>query len=311
MRFDGSLATSGGTPLPPIVYSAESKIIALASQDPALQALLTRSSFRMTAPFRMSDTQRIVGSDFPSVTLQMISDIKSYTFEGRNNLALYRIQFVIWGGPFAAGNQSASDVRDALIAFLDGFSGVQGGQKPTRVVFDERALFSRSDGPIWQRVLDALIYIDDSLPTAAATPEPLTMGTPIETKLITAASADAGMQAMFGGRIYDTRENPGSPFPALTLQTVPSPKRYTAEGRNNLAEYRVRFVIWGGQFTSGEAQSTSGTNALMSFLDTFSAVAGGQVATMILNDQRGLFPLTDGPIWQRIVDAHIYSDDSL
>jgi len=140
------------------------------------------------------------------------------------------------------------------------------------------------------------------------------MPTTIEQKIITAASANAGLQNLLGTnpfRMYDTQEVVGSPFPTTTLMTVSDTKSYTAEGRNNLARYRVQFTIWGGQFAAGAAQAAAVRDALMAFLDGFSAVRNGQVATQVVLERRGLFPLTDGPTWQRILDAMIYSDDSL
>lgn len=139
--------------------------------------------------------------------------------------------------------------------------------------------------------------------------------TPIETKLYNAAAADVGLQALLGTnpfRLFDTQLDQGSAFPALVMQEISSPRNYVMEGQPTLARYRVQFTIWGGQFSQGRDDCDSVRDALYAFLaDNFSAVGNGQIANQVASDMRVLEPRTDGPIYKRIVDAFIYSDDSL
>ena len=138
------------------------------------------------------------------------------------------------------------------------------------------------------------------------------MSTPLETKLITAIAADPALPALLGSRVYDTQLAQGSPFPALVVQSISSGKSYTYEGRNPLSRDRVQFTIWGGQFSTGSAAADTVLDALESFLDTFSAVGNpAQFPNQISMERRGVFPQTDGPIFQRLMDVFIYNDNSL
>jgi hypothetical protein len=137
------------------------------------------------------------------------------------------------------------------------------------------------------------------------------MPTPIEQKLITAMQANAAITALVGTAIYDTQEVPGTPFPSIVLQTISHVPPYVMAGRVSTARYRIQFTLWGGQFAAGQQAAAALRDALFSFLDTFSALPAGSVSTQIAMDRRALFPRTDGPIFQRIVDAMIWSDDSL
>ena len=138
------------------------------------------------------------------------------------------------------------------------------------------------------------------------------MSTPLETKLITAIAADSTLPGILGSRIYDTQLSQGTAFPALVIQSISSGKSYTYDGRNNLSRDRIQFTIWGGQFSAGAAAADTVLNALEAFLDTFSAVGNpSQFPNQISMERRGMFPQTDGPIFQRLVDVFIYNDNSI
>lgn len=134
----------------------EVKLVQAAAANSGLSGLLG------SAPFRWYDTQLAQGSAFPAVAAQVISATKLYVFEGRPSLSRYRVQFTIWGGQNAGGRDAADQTRDALFAFLDSFSATAPGQYPNQVVMDRRALYFQADPPIFQRVIDAMIYSDDS-----------------------------------------------------------------------------------------------------------------------------------------------------
>jgi hypothetical protein len=146
---------------------------------------------------------------------------------------------------------------------------------------------------------------------ASVQPQPCFRSTPLETKLITAMLQNFCIAGLVGNRIYDTQEVPGSVFPSLVVQVISHVPPYVTAGRVVTALYRVQFTLWGGKFAAGQQNADALRDALFQFLDTFSALPAGQVATRVVMDRRALFPRTDGPIWQRVVDAMIWSDDSL
>ncbi len=143
--------------------------------------------------------------------------------------------------------------------------------------------------------------------------------TPLTVKLWTAAQADSvlptlllsnsfvGSQAPFNGvlRWYDLQLRQTSPYPAVTVQQV-SGVPYQGQQRNPLSKYRTQFILWEGQ-----TRDTGGALvlALMNFLDTFSASQAGQ-RSLVIDVRDGFYAQTDPGIYQRIVDAFIFNDDT-
>lgn len=137
----------------------EVKLQAAAAANPALAALLG-------SPFRWYDTQLDQPATFPAVVVYVVSNPRDYSFTARMATSWARVQFTIWGGQFAAGSMSADAVRAALLSFLDQFNavGIPGlVQYPCRVVGDHRAGFTQTDTMIYQRVIDAMIFSNESL----------------------------------------------------------------------------------------------------------------------------------------------------
>ena len=70
------------------------------------------------------------------------------------------------GGRFSAGAEARDSVFSALAAFLDQLNliGIAGmAQYPNFVVGDRDFLFVQTDGPIFQKVVDAMMFINESL----------------------------------------------------------------------------------------------------------------------------------------------------
>lgn len=115
---------------------------------------------------RVYDTQLAQGSAFPALVIQLISNPREYVFTNRLATSWARVQFTVWGGQFAAGNQAADQVRAALLTFLDQFNaeGVPGlTLYPCRVVGDRRGAFTQEDTLVFQRLVDAMIFNNELL----------------------------------------------------------------------------------------------------------------------------------------------------
>ena len=136
----------------------EVKLRNAALATPALTALLGSS------PFRWGDTQHVQNDPFPSVEAFQVSAVRPYVFYGRNPLCQYRVQINIWGCFFESGADAANTVRNAILTFLDTFSAVSNtAAYPNRIVNERRALYPQTDGAVYQRMLDVMIWSDDTL----------------------------------------------------------------------------------------------------------------------------------------------------
>lgn len=136
----------------------EVKIIAGIAAYAPLTALLGN-------PPRLYEPQLSQQATFPAMIFQTISNPREYSFTDRMVTSWSRVQFRIWGGQFAAGNQAADQVRAALLTFLDQFNaiGISGlSQYPCRVVGDFRGNFLQTETLIYQRVLDVMIFSNES-----------------------------------------------------------------------------------------------------------------------------------------------------
>ena len=137
------------------------------------------------------------------------------------------------------------------------------------------------------------------------------MSTPLVVKLRQAAVTNAGLTSVLGSapfRWYNTQLYEGSAYPAITANQISSVPVYSVTGRNPLARARVQFTIWEGQ-TPDDTNSV--LDALRAFLDSFSAVGNPtQFANQINSELDRLYPATQPPIFQTLVDAYIYNSDS-
>lgn len=140
------------------------------------------------------------------------------------------------------------------------------------------------------------------------------MSTSIETKLRIAALADSTLVSLLQTgsgqfRWYNTQLVQGSAYPAIVVNRISGAPLYVNVGRNPLSQIRVQFTIWEGP----NPGTTDGTlEALREFLDTFSATGiSSQAPNTILNVMSGLFAETQPGIFQTILDAMIWNNDSL
>ena len=142
----------------------------------------------------------------------------------------------------------------------------------------------------------------------------------LESKLRTTAAAYAPLLALLGSgspvvfRWYDTTLDEGSVFPAVVVRMVSNPSAYVTTGRLPTSSARMQFTVWGGQYAGGATAADSVRDALVSWFAQLNLVGiAGKVmySNTIVNEMRGVFVQTDKPIYQRIIDAMILSDDSI
>lgn len=136
------------------------------------------------------------------------------------------------------------------------------------------------------------------------------MSTPIEVKLFQAASANPGLLAVLGTspfRWYSTQLTPGSQFPAIVAHQVSGQNLNAFQGRLQSSRLRVQFTIF-----EGPVPDTSNTvwDALMAFMDSFSATATGIPNNQIANITDGMYVETQPPIFQTMVDFFIWNQDN-
>lgn len=148
--------------------SLEARIRTAASQDAALVSLLTAgASFRWCCNgWLIQGLLPITPGAKPVVVTQLISNNAMYVAGGRIPTSWARVQFLIYGGQYTAGAQAAEDVGAALKAFLDTLhlSTTNPDVAQANYVTNERAmLFPHTDSPIYQKVIDGMIWSDDSI----------------------------------------------------------------------------------------------------------------------------------------------------
>lgn len=146
------------------------------------------------------------------------------------------------------------------------------------------------------------------------------MSTALKTKLRTQAAADAGLTALLQSgsppflRWYDTQLEQGQGYPAVVVQLISNPRQHVATGILPTSWARVQFTIWGGAYDAGTQACESVVAALKSFLNTFNGVGiAAQVAypAVIMNIRDGMAAQPEGPIFQKLLDAMIFSNDSV
>jgi len=139
------------------------------------------------------------------------------------------------------------------------------------------------------------------------------MSTTLEVKLRTTASAFAPLIALLGTspfRWYDTQLVQGSVFPAIVALLVSDPKSYYLGGRMNTSFARVQFTIWDTDAERGRSVEA----ALYDFLDVFNASgapADRAKPNYVVGARGGMYPQTQPPQFQRIIDAKIFNNDTL
>lgn len=133
------------------------RIRAAAIADAGLQPLIGA---------RFYDTQLAQQSTFPAIVAQQISGPRMYTNNARLKTYWARFQFTIWGGQYEAGAEARDAVFLALAYFLDttAFDGVAGRvQNPNAIVGDHFVGFPQTDTINFQRIVDAMIFVNEAL----------------------------------------------------------------------------------------------------------------------------------------------------
>jgi hypothetical protein len=115
--------------------------------------------------FRWYDTTLKQNVTYPAVVMQEISNAPTYVYAARLNRSFSRFQFTIWGGQYAAGVTAADQVSDAMLPFFDQLNlyftpGLL--QYNNIVLSNRRAVFTATDQPIYQRVMDVRIFSQDA-----------------------------------------------------------------------------------------------------------------------------------------------------
>lgn len=134
----------------------------------------------------------------------------------------------------------------------------------------------------------------------------------LEAKLRTAASAWADLVALLGSspfRWFDTQlDQKVNVFPAIVVLMVSSADTYAFNRRLPGGFSRVQFTIWADSGQDARAVETE----LVCFLNRFNAVGVSgleQYPNTVLNRRGSLYPNTDGPKYQRIVDVSVFDNE--
>ena len=117
-----------------------------------------------------------------------------------------------------------------------------------------------------------------------------------------------------GAGWYDNQLPQGVGFPCVVVQRISAPRQYTLTRRLNTFWARYQFTIWGGQFSAGSEARRAVRTALMDFVDSLNLYGVSNIpanAGYVVGDRDALYPLTDGPVYQQLVDAMLFVDESL
>lgn len=145
------------------------------------------------------------------------------------------------------------------------------------------------------------------------------MSTPVEDRMRTAALAFPELQALIdptsvGAGWYDNQLPQGAPFPCIVVQRISAPRQYILTRRLNTFWARYQFTIWGGQYSAGSEARRTVRTALMDFVDSLNLYGVTNIpanAGYIVGDRDAAFPQTDTIIFQQLIDAMLFVDESL
>ncbi len=141
------------------------------------------------------------------------------------------------------------------------------------------------------------------------------MGTSIEIKLRTAASANPALQALLGTnpfRWYGPQADQGVAQPLVEVQVIDGPPQYSASALLVTCQYRVQFTIWDTVLESARAVEV----AIIQFLTTFNAYNSGDLSPIqrnrVVNRRSGRSQAQTQPItYWRTLDAFIWNNETL
>ena len=139
------------------------------------------------------------------------------------------------------------------------------------------------------------------------------MATSLEIKIRTAAAAYAPLAALLGTspfRWYDTQLVQGTVFPAVVTQLVSNAPTYALPGALTASFARVQFTVWDTDAERARAVEA----AITAFLTVANFGPYSSPVTVfanyILNTRQSMYPQTQPPQFQRIMDCKVYNDDS-
>ncbi len=138
----------------------------------------------------------------------------------------------------------------------------------------------------------------------------LTAGSPAITTFPLRALLGSGSPLIF--RWFDTTILQSAAYPSVVMQEVSNAPSYVYCARLNTSFSRFQFTIWGGQFSGGVTATDQVSDVLLSFFDQLDLVGIpglSQYNNIVLSNRRAVFPMTDQPVYQRVMDVRIFSKD--
>lgn len=139
------------------------------------------------------------------------------------------------------------------------------------------------------------------------------MPSSLKAKLRANASSYSPLTALLGTspfRWYDTQLVQGSAFPAVVVFIVSNPPSYVLTNRMTTSWARVQFTVWDNDPESAGLVVAALTN----FFDQLNLIGVPnltQYPNLIIADRDFLYPQTQPPRYQRILDVRIFSNESL
>ncbi len=143
------------------------------------------------------------------------------------------------------------------------------------------------------------------------------MATPLKERIRSAAIATPAMTALLGTnpfRFYDQQLVQGSAFPAIVQQVISGAPTYILAGRLPCSSSRVQFTLWATRDAAGLTALAALEAALVAFLDTLNLIGIPglqQYQNLVVLSRDAFYPLPQPGNPQRIIDAMIYSNDTL
>jgi hypothetical protein len=115
-------------------------------------------------------------------------------------------------------------------------------------------------------------------------------------------------------RWYDTTLDQKATYPAVVMTEVSNAPAYIYAARLPTSFSRFQFTIWGGQYSAGVTAAENVSNVLLDYFDQLNLVGITglvQYNNIVLANRRAVFPGTDTPIYQRVMDVRIFSNDTI
>ncbi len=143
------------------------------------------------------------------------------------------------------------------------------------------------------------------------------MSTPLLDKIRAAAIATPALTALLGQnpfRWFNYQKVPGSAYPCVVQQVISNVPTYSLTARLPNGNARVQFCIWGQNTATGLASIAAVESALATFLDSLNLIGIPglvQYPNFIAGARDGWYPIPEPGNPQRLIDAMIFSNDSL